>query len=599
MSFLIQEHQTIVNFKKGDEMNKKYRTIYCGDVTESEVSNEVRIAGWVENIRDHGGVIFVDIRDETGTVQIVSNEDTMFLHLTKESSITVLGTVRKREEEDYNPRLKTGTVEILVTSLEVLGHAPSVLPFEVMTSPNVSEDVRLKYRYLDLRNEKVHSNIKLRSELLKYLRGKMDSLGFTEIETPIITASSPEGARDFVIPSRKFPGKFYALPQAPQVYKELLMVSGFDKYYQIAPCFRDEDCRSDRTLEFYQLDFEMAFVEEEDVYQVGEEIFYDTFTHFSNRKVSPRPFRRISYQEAMLKYGTDKPDLRNPLEIIDVSDIFSNSDFKPFRGSCVRAITVCDIAYKPNSWFNEIVDYAKSIDMPGIGYLSVFDRDTFKGPIDKFLTLEDRQKLIERASLKEGSVIFFIADKQEKMAAKQAGMIRTFLGQKLGLIDPNSYEFCIINDFPMFEYDEETKKFDFCHNPFSMPKGGLKALEEEDISSILAYQYDFVCNGYEMASGAVRNHDIASLKKAFSLVGYEDTIVEEKFRSLYHAFQYGVPPHAGMAPGIDRMLMLLRDEKNLREVQAFPMSVSGQDALMGCPSELTEQQLREVHIKVR
>ncbi len=580
-------------------MNKKYRTIYCGDVSFKEVSKEVRIAGWVENIRDHGGVIFVDIRDESGVVQIVSNDDTMFLHLTKESSVTVLGTVRERSEDDYNPRLKTGKVEILVTTLEVLGAAPSELPFEVMTSPSVSEEIRLKYRYLDLRNEKVHSNMKLRSELLKYLRNKMDHLGFTEVETPIITASSPEGARDFVIPSRKFHGKFYALPQAPQVYKELLMVSGFDKYYQIAPCFRDEDCRSDRTLEFYQLDFEMAFVEEEDVYEVGEEIFYDTFTHFSDRKVSPRPFRRISYQEAMLKYGTDKPDLRNPLEIIDVSDVFLTSEFKPFRGSFVRAIAVSNIANRPNSWFNEIVEYAKSIGMPGIGYLSIFDKNTWKGPIDKFLTAEDRKSLVEKASLKEGSVIFFIADRQEKTAAKQAGLIRTYLGNQLGLIDPNVYEFCIINDFPMFEYDDTTKKYDFCHNPFSMPKGGLKALEEEPIEEILAYQYDFVCNGYEMASGAVRNHRIDSLKKAFSLVGYEDTVVEEKFRSLYHAFQYGVPPHAGMAPGIDRMLMLLRDEKNLREVQAFPMSVSGQDALMGCPSELTEQQLREVHIKIR
>ncbi len=600
MSFLIQEHQTIVNFKlEGDIMNKKYRTIYCGDLREKQVGKKVRIAGWVENIRDHGGVIFVDIRDEKGTVQIVSNDDTMFRHLTKESVVTVFGTVRQREEDDYNPRLETGTIEILVQEIEVLGTSLSELPFEVMSSINVSEDVRLKYRYLDLRNEKVHRNILFRSELLKYLRKKMDHLGFTEIQTPIITSSSPEGARDFLIPSRKWKGKFYALPQAPQVYKELLMVSGFDKYYQIAPCFRDEDCRSDRTLEFYQLDFEMSFVTEEDVYRVGEDIFYDTFTHFSDRQVSPKPFPRISYRDAMLKYGTDKPDLRNPLEIQDISDLFLESSFKPFRGATVRSITVENIAHKPNSWFQEIVDYANHIGMPGIGYISVLEDFSFKGPIDKFLDEDDRTKLIERCFLKPGSVVFFIADKVPMMASKQAGSIRTFLGNQLGLIDQNRYEFCIINDFPMFEYDSENKKYDFCHNPFSMPKGGKAALENENMEDIVAYQYDFVCNGNEMASGAVRNHDVSSLEKAFELVGYDKSVVKEKFQSLYHAFQYGAPPHAGMAPGIDRMIMLLKDEPNLREVQAFPMSVSGQDLLMGCPREVSEQQLREIHIKVR
>lgn len=580
-------------------MSQRYRTVYCGDVSETDIGKEVRIAGWVENIRDHGGVIFVDIRDEVGTVQIVSNNDTMFYHLTRESSVTVFGTVRKREEEDYNPRLKTGTVEILVSEIEVLGKASNDLPFEVMGSTNVSEEVRLKYRYLDLRNEKVHSNIKLRSELLKYLRNKMDKLGFTEVQTPIITASSPEGARDFIIPSRKFKGKFYALPQAPQIFKELLMVGGFDKYYQIAPCFRDEDCRSDRTLEFYQLDFEMAFVEEEDVYEIGEEIFYDTFKHFSNREVSPRPFRRISYREAMEKYGTDKPDLRNPLEIIDISEIFKESDFKPFRGAIVRAIAVHDLKNKSNSWFNEVVDYAKNIGMPGIGYITVLEDLSFKGPIDKFLSDQDRQNLIDKASLKSGSVLFFIADRSELVAAKQAGMIRTHLANKLDLIDQNRYEFCIVNDFPMFEYDSENHKYEFCHNPFSMPHNGLKGLENKNMDEILAYQYDFVCNGNEMASGAIRNHDIHCLEKAFELVGYDKSVLETRFRSLYHAFQYGAPPHAGMAPGIDRILMLLRDEPNLREVQAFPMSVSGQDMMMGCPSELTEQQLREVHIKIR
>lgn len=579
-------------------MCEKYRSIYCGSVSESDIGSQVRIAGWVENIRDHGGVIFVDVRDEVGTVQLVSNDDTIFAGLTKESSVTVSGMVRKRDEDDYNPRLKTGTVEILVESIEVLGAAPNELPFEIMSSTSVSEDVRLKYRYLDLRNEKVHKNIKLRSEVLKYIRNKMDGLGFTEVQTPIITASSPEGARDFLIPSRKFKGKFYALPQAPQIFKELLMVSGFDKYYQIAPCFRDEDCRSDRTLEFYQLDLEMAFVDEETVYKIGEEIFYDIFTTFSTREVSSRPFRRIAYRDAMLKYGTDKPDLRNPLEIIDVSEIFKESTFKPFRGVTVRAIAVCDIADKSNSWFNEIVDYAKTIGMPGIGYLTLENDGTFKGPIDKFLTEEDRISLIEKAELKKGSVIFFIADRKESLAAKQAGMIRTYLGNKLELIDKNKYEFCIINDFPMFEYDEQTKKYEFCHNPFSMPHGGIEGLDK-DIDSILAYQYDFVCNGHEMASGAVRNHDVKCLEKVFEIVGYDKSVLETKFRSLYNAFQYGAPPHAGMAPGIDRILMLLLDEVNLREVQAFPMSVSGQDMMMGCPSEVSEEQLRELHIKIR
>ena len=580
-------------------MSNKYRTIYCGDITEKDIDSEVRIAGWVENIRDHGGVIFVDVRDEHGVVQVVSNDDSIFNGLTRESSVTILGSIRKRNEEDYNDKIATGTIELVVSELEVLGKAPNELPFEVKTSTSVNEETRLKYRYLDLRNDKVHSNIKLRSEVLKFLRNKMDSLGFTEVQTPIITASSPEGARDFIIPSRKFKGKFYALPQAPQVFKELLMVGGFDKYYQIAPCFRDEDSRADRTLEFYQLDFEMSFVEEEDVYKIGEDVFYSVFSNFSDKEVSPRPFRRISYKDSMLKYGTDKPDLRNPLEIIDISEIFKESDFKPFRGVCVRAIKVDDIATKPNSWFNELVDYAKKIGMPGIGYISVMEDMSFKGPIDKFLTEEDKKNLIETAELKENSVLFFIADRKVNVAAKFAGMIRTELGNRLGLIDPNRFELCIINDFPMFEYDEEAGKYEFCHNPFSLPHGGISDYETKEIDDILAYQYDFVCNGYEMASGAVRNTDLNSLTKGFEVVGYKKEEVEDRFKSLFTGFKYGVPPHAGMAPGIDRIIMLLKDEPNLREVQAFPISASGEDKMMGCPSELSEQQLREVHIKIR
>lgn len=579
-------------------MNEKYRTEYCGKISESMVGSEVTLSGWIENIRDHGGVIFVDLRDIKGTVQLVSNDDNMFSGLSKESTITVKGMVRARSEEDYNDHISTGKVEVLVESLNVLSSAIN-LPFEIKTSHEVNEEVRLKYRYLDLRNTKVRDNILFRSKLLSYLRNKMTEMDFNEVQTPIITASSPEGARDFLVPSRKFKGKFYALPQAPQVFKELLMVAGFDKYFQIAPCFRDEDCRADRTLEFYQLDFEMSFVDEEDVYKVGEDIFYDTFTHFSDREVSTKPFTRINYKDAMLRFGTDKPDLRNPLEIIDISKIFEESEFKPFRGSVVRAIKVDDLASKSNSWFNEVVDFAKKLGMPGIGYITVMDDMTFKGPIDKFLTEEDRKELIEQAKLKAGSVLFFIADKKENVSAKQAGQIRTYLGEKLDLIDKNKYHFCIINNFPMFEYNEEEGKYDFGHNPFSMPQGGLEALEKEKIDDILAYQFDFVCNGYEMASGAVRNHDIECLEKAFSMVGYSKDVVKERFSSLYNAFKYGCPPHAGMAPGIDRMIMLLRDEQNLREVQAFPMSVSGEDKMMGCPSAVSEQQLREVHIKLR
>lgn len=575
-----------------------YRSIHCGELNEKHIGDVIRVAGWVENIRDHGGVIFVDLRDETGVVQIVSNDDSIFNDLTRESTISLEGTVRMRDEENFNPKISTGTIEILTNEFDMLGKANNELPFEIITSTNVNEETRLKYRYLDMRNKKVHDNIKFRSEVLKFIRNKMDELNFTEVQTPILTASSPEGARDFIVPSRKFHGKFYALPQAPQIFKELLMVGGIDRYYQIAPCFRDEDCRADRTLEFYQLDFEMAFVTEEDVYEIGEEIFYSLFKNFSDKEVSPRPFKRIPYKEAMLKYGTDKPDLRNPLEIIDLTEEFKDTTFKPFQKSIIRGIKVDNIADKPNSWFNELVDYASSIGMPGIGYISVMDDMSFKGPIDKFLSDEERNELIKKADLKKGSVLFFIANKKEKIAANYAGMIRTELGKKLELIDPNKFEFCIINDMPMFEYNEEEGKYDFGHNPFSMPQGG-KEVYEGNIDDILAYQFDFVCNGYEMSSGAVRNHDLELLMKGFNLVGYTEETVKDKFKSLYTAFQYGVPPHAGMAPGIDRILMLLRDEPNLREVQAFPPNVSGQDNMMGSPSEITEAQLREAHIKIR
>ncbi len=581
-------------------MSNKYRTQYNNELSEESIGKKVKVCGFVENIRDHGGVIFVDVRDETETVQVVSNDDSIFEGLTKESAVTLEGVVRMRDEENFNPKIKTGTIEVLIDTFEVLGRANNELPFEVITSTNVNEETRLKYRYLDLRNKKVHDNIKFRSEVIKFLRHKMDDLGFTEIQTPILTASSPEGARDYIVPSRKYHGKFYALPQAPQQYKQLLMVSGFDKYYQIAPCFRDEDARADRSPgEFYQLDFEMAFATAEDVYEVAEDVMYDTFTKFSNKEVSPKPFRRITYKEAMFKYGTDKPDLRNPLEIIDLSEEFKNTTFKPFNGAIVRAIKVDDIADKSNSWFNEIVAFANSIGMPGIGYISVMDDMSFKGPIDKFLSAEERDALIKKADLKKGSVLFFIANKKESVAATFAGQIRTELGEKLDLIDNNKFEFCFIVDFPMYEYSPEEKRYVFTHNPFSMPQGGLDALLNEKTEDILAYQYDIVCNGVELSSGAVRNHDIKIMEKAFEIAGYTKEDLKNRFKALYTAFHYGAPPHAGIAPGIDRMIMLLRDESNIREIIPFPMNSSAYDPLMDAPAEVSEKQLREVHIKVR
>ncbi len=590
---------TVFIFKKKEDIMKSiYRDIYCGLVTEKEIGQTIKIAGWVENIRDHGGIIFVDVRDQSGSIQIVGNDNEIFNGLTKESTLTIKGMVRKRNEEDYNLRLKTGTLEILVEKLEILGKAKNILPFEVMNSKDVSEELRLKHRYLDLRNPKLQENILLRSNVIKYLREKMDSLGHIEIQTPILTASSPEGARDFLVPARKFAGKFYALPQAPQIFKQLLMISGIDKYYQIAPCFRDEDARSDRVYgEFYQLDIEMAFKTEEDVLNLGEEVFYDTFKKFGKKTVSPKPFKRLSYLEAMEKYGTDKPDLRNPLEIFDVTNIFNSTTFDPFKNTTIKSIVIENLADKPNSWFNEVVEYAKSIGMPGIGYFKVLEDMSFAGPIDKFLSEEERTKLIEIGNLKPNSVIFFIANRRN--AAKLAGLIRIHLGEKLELIDQNKFEFCIINDFPMYEKDIETKKYDFMHNPFSMPKGGLKALLEEDVESILAHQYDFVCNGIELASGAVRNHDLEIMKKAFAIAGYDEEVIKEKFKSLYTAFSYGVPPHAGMAKGIDRIIMMLSEEDSIREIIPFPLAASGQDLMMGAPSEVSEEQLREIHIKIR
>ena len=579
-------------------MANKYRTHRCSELTEKLVDKKVRVAGFVENIRDHGGVIFLDLRDMTGVVQVVSNDDSIFDGITRESSITIEGTIRKRNEEDYNKRISTGTIELLVSDLEVLGKANNVLPFEVMTSHEVNEDTRLKYRYLDLRNPKVKDSILFRVEVIDFLRNLMKKEDYLEIQTPILTASSPEGARDFIVPSRKFHGKFYALPQAPQQFKQLLMCSGFDKYFQIAPCFRDEDARSDRLYgEFYQLDLEMSFAEEEDILKIGEKIFTETFKKFGKGK-KVTPFTRLSFKESMERFGTDKPDLRNPLELVDLTDVFEETTFRPFRGVTVKGIVVEDIADKSNSWFNDLGDYAKSIGMSaGIGYFKVDDDMKFVGPIDKFLSDDEREDLIKVAKLKPGCVIFFIADRNN--AYKYAGLIRDELGRRLDLLDKDEFNFCIVKDFPMFEWSEEEDKYIFTHNPFSMPQGGMDALTSKKPEEVLAYQFDFVCNGIEMASGAVRNHDIEIMKKAFEIAGYGEDEIKTRFKALYEAFKYGAPPHAGMAPGIDRILMMLLDQESIRETVAFPLAASGADFLMGAPGDVEEIQLREAHIKVR
>ncbi len=577
----------------------KYRTHYCGELRESDIGQSVRVAGWVENIRDHGGVMFLDIRDHYGVVQVVVHDDRLLEGINKECSVTVSGTVTKRDEDTVNPKIATGTVEIHSEDITVLGKAPQNLPFEVQTSTEVKEDVRLRYRFLDLRNRKVHNNIVMRSQLIAFLRQKMTEMGFLEIQTPILSCSSPEGARDYLIPSRKHKGMFYALPQAPQIFKQLLMVSGFDKYFQIAPCFRDEDARADRSPgEFYQLDFEMAFAEQEDVFAAAEDILYAAFKKFSNKEVSAPPFRRIPFAEAMLTYGTDKPDLRNPLLIKDISPLFEETDFAPFRKKTVRSINVPGAAAQSKKWFKNMEEFALSIGMKGLGYVKVREDLTFDGPIDKFLKEGDREKLIDINGAKAGDVIYFIADTKD-MAPKLAGQIRTEVARRLDLIDTSRFELCFITDFPMYEIDEETGKVIFTHNPFSMPQGGMQALTEKEPTDVLAYQYDIVCNGVELSSGAVRNHDLDIMVKAFAIAGYSEEELKNKFKSLYNAFKYGAPPHAGMAPGVDRMLMLLAEEENIREVIAFPMNSNAQDLLLGSPTEVTEQQLREVHIKIR
>ena len=576
-----------------------YRDKTLNDIGESNVGETLRLAGWVENIRDHGGVSFVDLRDMYGVMQVVMRDTKLLDGISKEDCISVEGVVEHRDEETYNPKIPTGTIELEAHKVEVLGRVYRQLPFEIMTSKETREDVRLKYRYLDLRNAKVRDNMIFRSKVISFLRQKMTDMGFLEIQTPILCASSPEGARDYIVPSRKFKGKFYALPQAPQQYKQLLMVSGFDKYFQIAPCFRDEDARADRSPgEFYQLDFEMSFATQEDVFKVGEEVLTAAFEKFAPEgyEVTQAPYPIISYKQAMLEFGSDKPDLRNPLRIVDVTDFFQRCTFKPFHGKTVRAINVH--AKLSKGQHEKLLKFAQSIGMGGLGYLEVLEDKSYKGPIDKFIPDDMKQEIADIAGLTLGDTIFFIADR-EAQAALYAGQIRTELGNRLDLIEKNSYRFCYINDFPMYEYDNEEKKYIFTHNPFSMPQGGLEALNTKEPSEILAYQYDIVCNGIELSSGAVRNHDLDIMVKAFEIAGYTEEDLKEKFGALYNAFQFGAPPHAGMAPGVDRMIMLLRNEENIREIIPFPMNGNAQDLMCGAPNEVSEQQLREVHIKVR
>ena len=577
----------------------EYRTHSCNEISLEDVGKKVRIAGWVETIRDFGGLVFLDIRDMYGITQVVTSgktEDVDFAsHIPIESTVTVFGTVRKRDEETINTKIKTGLVEIRIEDIKVLGKRTKNLPFEVNENQEVREDLRLKYRFLDLRSEKLKNNLMLRASVIQFLRSQMIEQGFLEVQTPILTSSSPEGARDYLVPSRLHPGKFYALPQAPQQFKQLLMVSGIDKYFQIAPCFRDEDARADRAPgEFYQLDMEMSFATQEDVFKAIEPVIYNTFKKFSDKEISSAPFRRITYKEAMLKYGSDKPDLRNPLFIIDLSEFFNKCTFKPFINRTVRAIKVS--GHMSKGFHEKMLDYAMSIGMGGLGYLEVQEDLSFKGPIDKFIPEELKKELLKIAELKQDDTIFFIAD-NKKRATELAGQIRTELAKRLDLIDNSKFEFCWIVDFPMFEIDEHDK-VQFSHNPFSMPQGGLDALENQEPLDILAYQYDLVCNGIELSSGAVRNHDINIMLKAFKMAGYTEKEVRTKFGALYTAFQFGAPPHAGIAPGVDRMLMLLTNSESIREVIAFPLSSKAEDLMMGAPGNVSKDQLRDVHIKV-
>ena len=580
----------------------EYRTKNCGELRLQDVGNEVKIAGFVETIRDLGGLVFLDIRDMYGITQVVTSaedKDVDFVsHIPIESSVSVKGIVKKRDPETYNPNIATGEVEIKIENVKILGKRTKNLPFEVNKDQDVREDLRLQYSFLDLRSKKLQDNLKLRAKVLQFLREQMVEQGFLEVQTPVLTSSSPEGARDYLVPSRVHPGKFYALPQAPQQFKQLLMVSGIDKYFQIAPCFRDEDARADRAPgEFYQLDMEMSYASQEDVFNVMEPVIYNTFKRFSDKKISQYPFPRIPYKESMMKYGTDKPDLRNPLVITDVTDLFEDGSLRAFKGMQVRIIATYGVGDMPRSFFEGMTDYAmKDLKAKGLAWLRVMDDMSFQGPIAKFISDENRKEMIKRTNLKQGDCIFFVAE-APKLVDELAGEIREELGKRLNLIDENVFSFCWIVDFPMYELDEHGK-IAFNHNPFSMPQGGIEALNTMSPLDILAYQYDIVCNGIELSSGAVRNHDIDIMVKAFEIAGYTKEQMEAKFPALYNAFQYGAPPHAGIAPGIDRMLMLLTNADTIREVIAFPMNSKAQDLMMGAPGNVTKEQLEEVHIKI-
>ncbi len=579
-------------------MENKYRNVYCGEVTKEYVDKEVRLAGWIDNIRNLGSLIFIILRDEKGIVQLISNDVETYKNLNRESTITVTGIVKKRTDDMINKNMKTGEIEVEIKSLEVLGDVYKTLPFEVNSSKTSSEETRLKYRYLDLRNKEVHDGIIFRSKVLDFIRKTMKNMDFTEIQTPILTASSPEGARDFIVPSRKYKGKFYALPQAPQIFKQLLMCSGFNRYFQIAPCFRDEDPRRDRLYgEFYQLDFEMSFATQEDVFEVGQKVFYDTFKEFGNKEVSTVPFRRIPYKEAMEKYGSDKPDLRIKFEIENLTQILNNNESVVFKDKEVKCMKL-DLCDKSNSWFKKLESEYKELGASALGFIKI-ENDEVSGSMAKLFSESELKEIKEKMSLENKNYLIIICGTKSEKFDKLCGSLRLRLADELNLVDKSKYEFCIIVDFPFYEWNEEEGKWDFTHNPFSMPNGGLKSLETMNPKDIVACQYDFVCNGLEMASGGERNYNPIILKKAFEIAGYDESVVESKFPSLYQAFQFGAPPHAGMAPGIDRILMLLKDEDNIREMVAFPMAANGADALMGSPNEVFEYQLRETHIKIR
>ena len=581
----------------------EYRTHNCGELTKNDVQKTVKIAGWVQTVRDLGGLLFIDVRDQYGLTQAVVTVESglidMASKIPNESTLSIEGKVRLRDEETINPNILTGEIEIVAEKIEILGKRLNNLPFEINSDKEVREDLRLQYRFLDLRNEKLKNNILLRAKILQYLRTQMIERGFTEVQTPVLTSSSPEGARDYLVPSRVHPGKFYALPQAPQQFKQLLMVSGIDKYFQIAPCFRDEDARADRAPgEFYQLDMEMAFATQEDVFEVMEKVMYNTFMEFGGKKVAEYPFPRIPYKEAMLKYGSDKPDLRNPLIIQDVTDIFQNVEFNAFKGKIVRTITLPNAQEVARRFYDGMVDFAISeCGAKGLAWIKVLEDGTLQGPIAKFIDDEAKEKMLTSTNTKPGDAIFFIAEK-EGVVETLAGKIRQELAVRLDLLEKDVYKFCWIVDFPMYEINDEGK-LDFCHNPFSMPQGGLEDLNNRNPLEILAYQYDIVCNGIELSSGAVRNHNPEIMVKAFEIAGYDKTTIEKKFPALFNAFHYGAPPHAGIAPGVDRMIMLIQEEPNIREVIAFPMNSKAQDLLMGAPGEVTEEQLRDVHIKIR